>query len=229
MQGEYLDTRNLQEALIEEVRREEVEDVTWRQPASGSKHGNTSNSRSGRTTHVRMKRNEIFLYHTKAPFVPSGKSIRGALEYDPAADTLKCHECGEWEASLPNHIKTEHGLTARKYKKRHFLAAKTALVSEATRIAMVKSYALSPKRKICLEKLKAARVYGVAHAAAYRQKNAPMWAESLNARNHCPAQLIEYYRNIAEIVGHTPTAYELDEHKAGLSSVLQYHFSIAAA
>lgn len=40
----------------------------------------------------------VFRWEEKAPFEPSGKSVLGALEYNKACETVRCHECGDWFA-----------------------------------------------------------------------------------------------------------------------------------
>lgn len=81
---------------------------------------------------------DVFLYKDKAPFVGSGVSVAGALEYDHVEDKIKCHECGEWVRHLGVHLKrAEHNLTAREYKLKHGLKQTTALVSEKIRRRLV--------------------------------------------------------------------------------------------
>ena len=78
-----------------------------------------------------MIRGQVFSYKEKAPFVPSGVSVFGAVEYDFAKDRLRCHECGEWFAGLSAHISFRHTLTLREYKVKHGLRLVTKLVSES--------------------------------------------------------------------------------------------------
>jgi hypothetical protein len=35
---------------------------------------------------------QVFRYEDKSPFVPSGRSVNGALEYDKSGESIKCHE-----------------------------------------------------------------------------------------------------------------------------------------
>jgi hypothetical protein len=66
-------------------------------------------------------RGKVFLYKQKAPFVPSGKSVLGALEYDEATDRVRCHECGEWFGSVGQHARRAHMLSPKDYNARHGL------------------------------------------------------------------------------------------------------------
>lgn len=76
-------------------------------------------------THV-LIRGHVFTYAEKSPFVASGMSVLGALEYDEAADRLKCHECGMWVRGLGNHVRT-HGMKRREYNRKHGMSASRAL------------------------------------------------------------------------------------------------------
>lgn len=46
---------------------------------------------------------QVFRWEEKAPFVESGKSVEGAVEYDLDTGKCKCHECGEWYSRLDIH------------------------------------------------------------------------------------------------------------------------------
>lgn len=78
-------------------------------------------------------RGKVLLYKQKAPFVSSGVSIKGAIEYDPVEDKLRCHECGDWFKNLGLHAARAHGLPARAYKPKHGLRQGTALLNEKLR------------------------------------------------------------------------------------------------
>ena len=73
-------------------------------------------------------RGQVFRWEEKEPFTPSGKSVKGALEYDREAEKLKCHECGRWKSGLGGHVRV-HGITSREYKLRHSLRLVTGLLS----------------------------------------------------------------------------------------------------
>jgi hypothetical protein len=75
----------------------------------------------------------VFNYEDKAPFVQSGQSIRGAIEYDKDNDKLKCHECGEWFDAIWSHSFQAHGIHSREYKVKHGLAQSASLVSQSAR------------------------------------------------------------------------------------------------
>lgn len=160
---------------------------------------------------------QVFLYRQKAPFVPSGKSVLGALEYDPDADKVRCHECGRWFKNLGKHANMTHNLKGPEYKKKHGLRKKTALVSEDQRTARIQ---MGRERVPLLHASQNA-----ARRAASRErllvhplprKHTP---ERRNLTDTCQAQMLAKVRSIAEIVGHTPSVRELRQHGVSPSSL----------
>ena len=157
-------------------------------------------------------RGKVFLYREKAPFVPSGESIRGALEFNETDQTVRCHECGGWFQAVGRHIKG-HGITAREYKLKHGLRAVSALISESVRAQLIKqgqggfgvSRLMDP----------AVRLRSAAGAAEYMrsQKGArrPHATEVKNEDGRCHAQLMQDLLATAARVGHTPSIAELLE------------------
>lgn len=150
--------------------------------------------------HVLIK-NRVYLYAEKGPWVASGKSVQGALEYDQERDLVKCHECGDWFKSVGVHSEQAHNLTAREYKAKHGLSRKTALISEGTRAKFIKHHSgricLNPCRTGSLKGCRASEVrYGMA-------------AEGRNLKRNCQAQLIARVNEIASKLGRTPTESEL--------------------
>jgi hypothetical protein len=129
--GKPLEEHLEQEAAAEiaEVQQVEIREKTWRPPAGRSKFGNTSGARTapgeviytrqGRETHIIIS-GTMFPWAEKAPYVRSGESVLGAVEYDAKTDRIKCHECGEWEAHVGIHLKA-HGDNAKAYRLRHGL------------------------------------------------------------------------------------------------------------
>jgi len=166
---------------------------------------------------------KVDLYKEKAPFAKSGKSLRGALEYNPTIDKIKCHECGKWFRSFSIHLKTDHATTAREYKRKHGFWQKTALVSEGVRQAFI---AAEEKRRIAnpnlykanIERLKLARIKG-----AKQVRRRLMTTEGMNVEYTCPDQVLRRVKEVAKIVGHTPTVIELRAH--GITpSLLRFRF-----
>lgn len=80
----------------------------------------------------------VFAAEEKAPFIASGQSVYGAIEFDPAQGKIKCHECGEWMESIGHHSATTHSLAAREYRRKYGLNAATTLDCPAFRERRIK-------------------------------------------------------------------------------------------
>lgn len=153
--------------------------------------------------------NEVLFYRQKAPFLRSGKSLEGALEYDPAQDRIRCHECGKWFTYLAPHIKQKHHITSSEYKKKHGLSARAALVGEHLRELKVTRgifYSYGPDAQ---ERLRLAR-----ESPKQRQNLQPVQAigwstEKKNLRGTCHAQLLARLKTLTARLGHSPTVREL--------------------
>ena len=92
-------------------------------------------------------RGHVFKWEEKEPFVQSGVSVAGAVEYDFANDKLRCHECGEWFLNLGSHIAQYHQMKTEEYRLKHGLNLyknRTALVS----LAMSKALSKSSKKAV---------------------------------------------------------------------------------
>lgn len=157
-------------------------------------------------------RGHVFDYAEKAPFVVSGKSVLGALEYDDEADKIKCHECGTWVAGLGYHLKA-HGMKAKEYRSRHGLNISRSPLAG---------------RKICARKrirnrisydLQAARGTGIcsaghteklrANAESRRGSKQPR-TEHANLVGRCRAQSLFRLQVLAAQLGRTPTTKEIN-------------------
>jgi len=156
--------------------------------------------------HVKIK-GKTFLYKQKAPFVASGMSVSGAIEYDVEADKLRCHECGEWFGCLATHIVKKHGLNARAYKMKHGLRAKTALVSERMRVE--RSRRITARNSADTEGHRENTLQGWIMARRRRQPPKKQYAEYRNQNGSCAAQLLERIKQVATKLGHTPSEREL--------------------
>jgi len=158
---------------------------------------------------------EVFLYKDKAPWDRSGFSIKGALEYDPEDDTVRCHECGQWFRSLTFHLPAIHGITSASYKARHDLKQKTALISEGYRVKLINHGHTRVKDLKAYWSTVKNRKNVVARALAARKKNKKKWntrtTEHLNELSLCPPQAIEKIRELANRLHRTPTTAELEE------------------
>jgi hypothetical protein len=137
-----------------------------------------------------IMRGQVFRWEEKEPFVSSGKSILGALEYDRDADALRCHVCGGWYRRLGNHIanREDHPDT-QAYRLEHGIRRTTGLWSpglrqlarEQARAELSKSNGFSV---ITAEQ----RHNAIARAAMTQRRGIPKH-ESRNERGRCDAQL----------------------------------------
>jgi hypothetical protein len=162
------------------------------------------------TQHV-IIHGDVLLYKDKAPFVRSGKSIQGALEYDNHEDKIKCHECGNWFSSLPQHIVKIHKINSWEYKIKHGLRIKTALVSESLRRSRLQAMNIW-KSELSANKIKAYQKRGLrgARVAKKRGRKGHKF-ELLNRNRTCKAQVIKKIALFAKQLGRTPTCRELRE------------------
>lgn len=170
-------------------------------------------------THV-IIRGQVFTYAEKAPFVPAGESVLGALECDEFTGHVKCHECGTWIGGLGNHIKA-HGLKRREYNLRFGLRERAPLSSMAIR-EKHRSLATRAHRKggnlHCVQpELNVAAII-----AANKRRNGPS-GELNNEHAKCLAQCLFRLQTMAAELGHTPT--DAERSKVGIgSSVLIARF-----
>lgn len=151
-----------------------------------------------RADHV-IIRGHVFTYEEKQPFMPSGESVLGALEYNQADDTTKCHECGEWFSGLGWHVTKSHGITVAEYNKRHGLRKSSALCGMKIR----ESHRKAAKRLT---------VPGSGILSSVRGKRARPKAKSMewhNEMSRCDAQLLFRIQMTAATVGHTPNRADL--------------------
>ena len=173
----------------------------------------------------------VFLYKDKAPFVPSGKSVAGALEYDEPNDSMKCHECGKFFKALARHVHKDHGMSARVYKRKHGLNQTSALVSESTR------HKLSVKAKARHDKVGSPPAWSDpkrAKKAIEAKKKSPYTrrlssSERRNAQGHCKAQLMQKIRDVSKVLKRTPSRSELDEYGVPTSSLVHHFGSLTEA
>jgi hypothetical protein len=152
-------------------------------------------------------RGQVCRWEDKAPFVPSGKSLHGVLEHDRDSDMLKCHECGEWYASLAQHVSDQHGVTTRAYKFRHGLRLSTSLNSFATQAALRTAWLNQNLKPHKSNKLQKPHKPHKPHKPYPRR---PMW-ELRNQKAQCEAQLAVNCRNLAEVLGRMPKGKDFEE------------------
>ena len=144
-------------------------------------------------------RGHVFTREEKAPFVASGKSLLGALEYNRDTDETKCHECGMWFKGLGWHVTKSHDMDLREYRAAHGIRGSSALcglrIRESHRVCakaltVPGKGILSPKRP---------------HPARPRAKS----DEWRNEQSRCNAQLLFRIQTTAAQVGHTPSKSDL--------------------
>lgn len=146
---------------------------------------------------------DVFRWAEKEPFVPSGKSVLGAIEYDRDAETVKCHECGKWMHSISQgHLKV-HGVSAREYKINHGLFQKTPLMSPV-RVARMR---WGRDSKV-LDRLRA-QSRAIAPRKARGIETAG-WAEAQNRNGVCRAQVLAAIKTKA-ILGRCPTEADIGQ------------------
>jgi len=151
-------------------------------------------------------RGKTFLYKQKAPFLPSGMSVYGAIEFDPEEDKLRCHECGDWFEYLGVHVVRAHGILARDYKVKHGLRQKSALANEKIRIGhsctTAKWFSADPERH-------RKRFLELAFRVGRHGSKLQIHTEGVNERGNCQAQVLERIKQLAGQLGHTPSSAEL--------------------
>lgn len=152
-------------------------------------------------THV-LIRGHVFTYAEKAPFVASGVSVLGALEYDEATDKTKCHECGAWFGGMGTHIRA-HGLKRAEYNQRHGLCRASALGGLGVR----------DKHRKAVSSRSTNALHSARSSARPRGSSRSM--EEANEKARCAAQLLYRLQILAAQKGHTPRKIDLME--AGFS------------
>lgn len=165
-------------------------------------------------THV-LIRGHVFQYEEKAPFVKSGMSVLGALEYDPESDRIKCHECGEWFEHIGwKHLNFKHNITTIEYKHRHGINQTSGLCTP--RFSKMRSKQHEPKQENTAKLIAAGR----AHKLLYGNNltNRGKQHERSNALGRCQAQALFRIQVLAAEKGRTPTSKELQE--SGLNQPL---------
>lgn len=157
-------------------------------------------------------RGKVFLYKQKAPFVPSGKSVLGALEYREADDKVRCHECGEWFVSLAKHVSDKHQKGQADYKKTHGLNrwATLAGIKYTTNKSTV-ARALNLGKSLTPENRKKAR--SSAHEQMRKRRESGETSVRHELRNEngtCQAQILSTIKALASQIGRTPSRRELE-------------------
>lgn len=165
----------------------------------------------------------VFDYADKAPFVPSGKSLQGVLEIDPAAQTIRCHECGDWFLALGVHLRG-HGLSVRDYKIKHGLCFRTSLFGRDLPLRVpMQARAVDPGRR--LVKYREDVAAGIRPARVERER----YVERNNIKGICPAQLLDRLRALTTDLGRQPTVEEMASNGLGYATLVKRFGSIKNA
>lgn len=154
-------------------------------------------------------RGKCFLYRQKAPFVPSGKSVYGALEYNESRDAIRCHECGDYFQTLSQHLGKRHHLTATEYKDRHGLRRAAPLWTPGMSARM--SQRITTLRVSGHRVERFANIHqAVTSSVLSRKRKPPATAELRNEHGTCQAQILNRLRDLSERTGRTPTKAEIE-------------------
>jgi len=150
----------------------------------------------------------VFPWAAKAPYVASGHSVLGGLEYNEAEGLIKCHVCGCWTRSVGKHAAAADGVSPRDYRRDYGLRNTTSLCTPSTRAryrANVRISALLPEAKKH-RFVKGPSLQNRKHATG---KDAGLSAETRNLRMLCAAQIRVRVTNLAIAKGATPTHPDL--------------------
>jgi len=153
-------------------------------------------------------RGHVFDFQEKAPFVTSGQSVLGAVEYDSAIDRVKCHECGDWFTYISgSHLRSAHKLTNAAYRARHGLNVKSPLCGPNFS-AMRRSQRPAPTAAQVARLVEAGREHKRVHGNNLTNRPKHEY-ESANANGRCQAQTLFRLQVLAAELGRTPTALEM--------------------
>lgn len=175
---------------------------------------------TGHTEFV-LIRGEVYKTAEKAPFVISGVSFCGAIEYDAARDFLRCHECGEFFENLGVHI-AYHEMNQQQYREKHGISLKTPLAN--TRLRDIRKTAAIERKQWTTSN--AIFKKGNRSTPVGQKKN---YLELMNARGNCKAQTLEKLSQAAIQMGRRPTQRELVDFDINWMTIRKYFGSMGKA
>lgn len=206
---------------IQGVRSSDVVAPLYR--ASKSKH--RANASGARTTPGRViwekgqkatqviVAGNIFDWKDKAPFVTSGHSVAGALEYNQLGDEVKCHVCGGWHRDLARHIaRSGNHPNVREYRLKYGFLIKSSLIAPRLRAEYRKRpQHHNPSQNLTSGgKSKEATAKAISSTFAKRRNyGISSRSETFNLSGKCKAQRIRDLQILATELRRTPTAKEL--------------------
>lgn len=177
---------------------------------------------TGHTEYV-LLRGAVFKYAEKAPFVRSGVSVCGAIEYDAARDFLRCHECGEFFENLGVHIGS-HEISQDEYREKHGLNLRTPLANY--RLREIRSVACVSRKQY--EKA-APYLFKKGSKSGGRTGQKKMMLELLNARGNCSEQVLGKLKEAATQLGRRPKQRELCDFEINWMLIRKYFGSMDKA
>lgn len=156
-----------------------------------------------------------------------GFGFAGTLAQTSDKEFVQCHICGNLFVALAGHIR-KHKLSAKEYRERFGLMASTALCSDTRREALQKtvvtklgntelpSHLIEYNRKM--------------QAGEIKHNPTPKGTWTLERRNKggvCPEQVLERIKDLADILGKTPSSDEFRDYYRGRywESILYLHGS----
>lgn len=163
---------------------------------------------------------EVLVPNYKEPILPVNHGGFGwyGLQAFNEQGQLMCHECGGFWDSLGRHV-CKHGLNPKEYRLKYGLLMRTRLVSEKTYQNHRHSIERNPE---LLEKIKE-RCKGF-KGNPHPGNNGHGSMAYKNMKDTCPAQLIRWLINLAEIYGPNITKPEVGISRPGLPKILQREF-----
>lgn len=163
-----------------------------------------------------------------------GYGFYGTVALTEDKEYVQCHVCGNLFPNVGGHVR-KHKITAEEYKETYGLAATTALIGEPLREKLrAKSINNLPSRdglpSWLQEYNKKVQSGQIKHPGTKRKEG----GLSLQRRNElglCPDQVLEKIRELADILGHTPSNDEFQAHYEGryLKSIKFQHGSYLKA
>jgi ROS/MUCR transcriptional regulator protein len=152
-------------------------------------------------------RGHVFDYEEKAPFVVSGQSLLGAVEYDPVQEKVKCHECGGWFRYVAGtHLRFTHKLASLAYKLRHGINVKSPICAPSFSAIRGKQHKPTAEQTAVL--VEAGRLHKRLYGNNLTNRVGHNY-ERANATNRCQAQTLFRIQLLAADLGHTPSSDEM--------------------
>lgn len=133
-------------------------------------------------------RGVVLPWNAKEPYVVSGHSLLGAVEYDSRADEVRCHQCGNGVRDIARHaVHCNGGLNSSDYRHEHGISKASLLSIPSVRLLRVK-HARAFLRPTTTGRL--GKYNPELHPGGVRH-------ETRNLRGRCDVQLEERFKRIA--------------------------------